>query len=280
MVQPIIIAAGGTGGHLFPAEALAAELIRRGERVALMTDARSAAYDSPVFANAERFVLQGSGLSGRGVGQAMRGASALLKGTLEARRHIRDLSPSAIVGFGGYPSFPPIAAARLMRASRRPALILHEQNAVLGRANRLMARGADLLALSYADTAMVPEGARSAVVGNPVRPALAALAGQPYPLPAEGTGYDLFCAVMIKGAPEPEAARAFLDWAVTPESQELLAASDFFDVPTHPAARIHPIVQPFRDARLIDYDFDWAGRPATRQAIVTRFQNEILAGRK
>ena len=85
---------------------------------------------------------------------------------------------------------------------------------------------------------------------------------------------------MIKGAPEPESARAFLDWAVTPESQELLAASDFFDVPTHPAAKIHPIVLPFRDAKLIDYDFDWAGRPATRQAIVTRFQNEILAGRK
>ncbi|MFO0466645.1 MAG: undecaprenyldiphospho-muramoylpentapeptide beta-N-acetylglucosaminyltransferase [bacterium] len=186
MVQPIIIAAGGTGGHLFPAEALAAELLRRGERVALMTDARSAAYDSPVFANAERFVLQGSGLSGRGLRQALRGASALFMGTLQARRHIRDLSPSAIVGFGGYPSFPPLAAARFMRASRRPALILHEQNAVLGRANRLMARGADLLALSYADTAMVPEGTTSAVVGNPVRPALAALAGQPYPLPSEG----------------------------------------------------------------------------------------------
>jgi UDP-N-acetylglucosamine:LPS N-acetylglucosamine transferase len=131
MAKPIIIAAGGTGGHLFPAEALAAELIRRGERVALMTDARSAAYDSPVFANAERFVLRGSGLSGRGVRQALRGASALFMGTLEARRHIRDLSPSAVVGFGGYPSFPPLAAARLMRASRRPALILHEQNAVL-----------------------------------------------------------------------------------------------------------------------------------------------------
>lgn len=99
-------------------------------------------------------------------------------------------------------------------------------------------------------------------------------------LPAEGTGYDLFCAVMIKGAPEPDSARAFLDWAVTPESQELLAASDFFDVPTHPAAKTHPMVLPFRDAKLIDYDFDWAGRPATRQAIVTRFQNEILAGRK
>ena len=66
MVQPIIIAAGGTGGHLFPAEALAAELLRRGERVALMTDARSAAYDSPVFANAERFVFKGPGFPGAG----------------------------------------------------------------------------------------------------------------------------------------------------------------------------------------------------------------------
>ena len=185
MVQPIIIAAGGTGGHLFPAEALAAELLRRGERVALMTDARSAAYDSAVFANAERFVLQGGGLSGRGFRQALRGAWALMAGTREARRHIRMLAPSAIVGFGGYPSFPPLAAARLMPPSRRPALILHEQNAVLGRANRVMARGADLLALSYADTAMVPNGARCAVVGNPVRPALAALAGQPYAVPGD-----------------------------------------------------------------------------------------------
>ena len=65
-VEPIVIAAGGTGGHLFPAEALAAELLARGERIALMTDARSTAFDSPAFANAERFVLKGSGLSGRG----------------------------------------------------------------------------------------------------------------------------------------------------------------------------------------------------------------------
>ena len=63
----IALAAGGTGGHLFPAEALAAALMARGERVALMTDARSAAFDSPAFANAERFVLRGSGLSGRGL---------------------------------------------------------------------------------------------------------------------------------------------------------------------------------------------------------------------
>ena len=99
-------------------------------------------------------------------------------------------------------------------------------------------------------------------------------------LPQEGTGFDLFCAVMLKGAPEPDTAREFLEWAVTPESQELLAASEYFDVPTHPKAKIHDLVKPFQNAKLINFNFDWAGNPATRQSIVTRFQNEILAGRK
>jgi len=99
-------------------------------------------------------------------------------------------------------------------------------------------------------------------------------------LPQEGTGFDLFCAVMLKGAPEPEMAKDFLEWAVTPESQELLAASEYFDVPTHPKAKVHDLVKPFQNAKLVNFDFNWAGNPATRQAIVTRFQNEILAGRK
>lgn len=99
-------------------------------------------------------------------------------------------------------------------------------------------------------------------------------------LPEEGTGYDLFCAVLLKGAPEPAAAKEFLDWAVTPESQEILAASEYFDVPTNPKARIHDLVKPFQGAKLVDFNFEWAGAPATRQAVITRFQNEILAGRK
>lgn len=180
-VRPIVIAAGGTGGHLFPAEALAAALLARGERVALMTDARSAAFDSPAFANAERFVLHGSGMAGRGVVRAARGAVALAAGTLEARGLLTRLGAAAVVGFGGYPSVPPLLAARTLPRRRRPVTVLHEQNAVLGRANRLLAPRADLLALSYAATARVPAGCRTAVVGNPVRPALAALAGQFYP---------------------------------------------------------------------------------------------------
>lgn len=98
-------------------------------------------------------------------------------------------------------------------------------------------------------------------------------------LPQEGTGFDLFCAVMLKDAPEPEAAKAFLDWSVTAESQETLAASGYFDVPTNKQAKIHDLVKPYADAKLIDFDFAWAGNPDTRKTIVERFQNEILAGR-
>jgi UDP-N-acetylglucosamine--N-acetylmuramyl-(pentapeptide) pyrophosphoryl-undecaprenol N-acetylglucosamine transferase len=184
-VRPIVIAAGGTGGHLFPAEALAAELVARGERIALMTDARSAAYESPAFGNAERFVLKGSGLAGHGPRAKVKGALALAAGTLEARRLLLRLDAAAVVGFGGYPSVPPLIAARLLPHATRPATALHEQNAVLGRANRLLAPGADLLALSAADTARVPSSARVEVVGNPVRPALAALAGQGFAAPSE-----------------------------------------------------------------------------------------------
>jgi UDP-N-acetylglucosamine--N-acetylmuramyl-(pentapeptide) pyrophosphoryl-undecaprenol N-acetylglucosamine transferase len=180
MARPIVIAAGGTGGHLFPAEALAAELLARGERIALMTDQRSTAFDSPAFANAERFVLQGGGLSGRGALAAGRGAMALAAGTLQARGLLRRLSAAAVVGFGGYPSVPPLLAALTM-LGRRPVAVLHEQNAVLGRANRFLAPRADALAVSYAATAKVPPGARVEVLGNPVRPALAALAGGEYP---------------------------------------------------------------------------------------------------
>ncbi|CAA9259028.1 MAG: UDP-N-acetylglucosamine--N-acetylmuramyl-(pentapeptide) pyrophosphoryl-undecaprenol N-acetylglucosamine transferase [uncultured Craurococcus sp.] len=179
-VNPIVIAAGGTGGHLFPAEALAAELLARGERIALMTDARSAAFESAAFANAERFVLKGSGLSGRGVVSAARGAVALAAGTLQARRLVRRLGASAVVGFGGYPSVPPLIAALTM-IEPQPVTVLHEQNAILGRANRLLSRRANALALSYAATGRVPDGAPVHVVGNPVRPALAALAGHGYP---------------------------------------------------------------------------------------------------
>ena len=179
MSTPIVIAAGGTGGHLFPAEALAAELHARGESFALFTDARSSAYASTAFAAGERFVLKGEGIAGRGMRRAARGALQLAAGTWQARGILKRLQARAVVGFGGYPAIPPALAA--LSLSQRPVLVLHEQNGVLGRANRLLATRADRLALSFADTQRVPAGARTALVGNPVRPALTALAGEPYP---------------------------------------------------------------------------------------------------
>jgi iron(III) transport system substrate-binding protein len=99
-------------------------------------------------------------------------------------------------------------------------------------------------------------------------------------LPREGTGYDLFCAVILKGAPDLEPAKRFIDWACTPESQELLAATEYFDVPTHPNAKTHELVKPYANVKLIDYDFSWAGGSSVRQQLVDRFQKDILAGRK
>jgi UDP-N-acetylglucosamine--N-acetylmuramyl-(pentapeptide) pyrophosphoryl-undecaprenol N-acetylglucosamine transferase len=174
--KPIVIAAGGTGGHFFPAEALAAELLSRGERVVLMTDARSGGLNSPVFAKAERHVLAGAGLSGRSLKRAIAGAVALAQGIMQARKIMSDLRPAAVVAFGGYPAVPPVLAARLLGG--RPKLVLHEQNAVLGRANRLLARCADLLVLSFANTKAVPGSIATEVLGNPVRPAIAALHAQ------------------------------------------------------------------------------------------------------
>ena len=182
-MQPIVIAAGGTGGHFFPAEALAAELIARGHRIALMTDGRSGGLASAVFAGRDAYTLSGAGIAGRGVVKAVRAGFSLAAGVIQARGILGRLQAAAVIGFGGYPSVAPLLAGRFLK--RRPALILHEQNAVLGRANRFLAPRADLLALSFAATERVPETAATQVTGNPVRPAIAALADQPY-LPATG----------------------------------------------------------------------------------------------
>lgn len=180
---PVVIAAGGTGGHFFPAEALAGELMRRGHPVTLLTDARSGALASAVFARATTHVLHGAGLAGRGPLRGLAGAVALARGTGQALRLLRALRPAAVVAFGGYPSVAPVLAARAL--SPRPAVILHEQNAVLGRANRWLARFATELALGMAQTARLPRGIRAIPTGNPVRPAIAALAGAPYTPPGE-----------------------------------------------------------------------------------------------
>ena len=181
--KPIVIAAGGTGGHFFPAEALAAELLERGERVVLLTDARSSAAKSAVFRQCESHVVQGAGIAGRSFKRALTGALAIARGVLQARRILAPLAPAVVIGFGGYPAVAPLLAARSIRP--RPLLILHDQNAVLGKANQLLARFCDRIALSFAQTAGVPAGSNCIVTGNPVRPAILAREKAPYVAPLE-----------------------------------------------------------------------------------------------
>lgn len=178
--RPILLAAGGTGGHMFPAEALARALLARGRRVALVTDARGGGFgDRLPEVTVHR--IAAAGLAGTGIAGRARGVCRLALGFMQARRILRDIAPAAVVGFGGYASVPAVLAAQ--RSGR--VSVIHEQNAVLGRANRLLARRADAIATSFETVRAMPAtAARIELTGNPVRPAIAALADQPYAAPA------------------------------------------------------------------------------------------------
>ncbi|MDE1900156.1 MAG: undecaprenyldiphospho-muramoylpentapeptide beta-N-acetylglucosaminyltransferase [Alphaproteobacteria bacterium] len=171
----VVLAAGGTGGHIFPAEALARELLGRGYRVALMTDRRGAKFsdDLPVPVYRTRASAMGKGVWGK-----LRSFAEMGVGVLQARHHLRDLRPDAVVGFGGYPSVPTLyAAARL-----GIPIILHDSNAILGRANRALMDKARVIATSFPKVAGVKAAPNATLVctGNPVRSAFMALRAQPY----------------------------------------------------------------------------------------------------
>ena len=136
---------------------------------------------STVFDSRHQYVLPGAGIAGRGIVRAGRAVFALAAGVARARGIMAGIQPAAVVAFGGYPSGPPVLAARLLRD--RPPVILHEQNAVLGRANRFLSRHANVLALSFADTIRVPAKAPRQVTGNPVRPVVTALSQAGYEAP-------------------------------------------------------------------------------------------------
>jgi UDP-N-acetylglucosamine--N-acetylmuramyl-(pentapeptide) pyrophosphoryl-undecaprenol N-acetylglucosamine transferase len=175
-----VIAAGGTGGHLFPAQALAEVMVARGWRVLLATDDRvqNLAGDFP----AERRIALSTATyrPGDPLG-AVKAGLAILRGVLQARVALQAIDPAVVVGFGGYPSLPALIAAI---TQRRPTVI-HEQNAVMGRANRLLARGVTAVACAFPTLQKAPARvqARAVVVGNPVRPEIRALADRPYEPP-------------------------------------------------------------------------------------------------
>ncbi|MFO1081185.1 MAG: undecaprenyldiphospho-muramoylpentapeptide beta-N-acetylglucosaminyltransferase [Reyranellaceae bacterium] len=183
---PVVLATGGTGGHVFPAEALAGELEARGVPFALITDARGRQWQGALARRPIHYIRSAS--PSGGLGKKLAGLGLLGLGLFDAWRALGRLAPSAVVGFGGYASVPTMVAARLRRL---PAL-LHEQNAVLGKANRLVLGGVGRIATSFPRTRHVADGdPRLRLVGNPVRDTVRALRGLAYRPPEPGRVVDL-----------------------------------------------------------------------------------------
>ncbi len=175
---PVLLAAGGTGGHLFPAEALARVLQARGVSVELMTDTRALAYVGSFPADAVHAVRAATPTGGSTLSKPL-AILTLGRGALQARGILGRVEPCVVVGFGGYPTVPPMLAA----ASRRIPVVLHEQNAVMGRANSFLARRADAIATGFATLgkASAAVTAKATHTGNPVRATVLAAAMAPYP---------------------------------------------------------------------------------------------------
>ncbi|RYD56957.1 MAG: undecaprenyldiphospho-muramoylpentapeptide beta-N-acetylglucosaminyltransferase [Sphingomonadales bacterium] len=173
-----VLAAGGTGGHMVPAAALAAELIGRGHHVALISDDRGVRFPG-LFEDIETHVLPAGRLSGGVLGYIRAGAK-IVAGRSMARRLYKELRPSAVIGFGGYPALPSLLAA----FRNGIPTVIHEQNAVLGRVNRFVAGKVDAIATSYEDVERMKPGwrAKTHLVGNPVREAVLDLRNRPYPM--------------------------------------------------------------------------------------------------
>jgi UDP-N-acetylglucosamine--N-acetylmuramyl-(pentapeptide) pyrophosphoryl-undecaprenol N-acetylglucosamine transferase len=173
----IVLAAGGTGGHIFPAEALARALLARDYRVALVTDRRGGQFSDDLAVPVYRIH---AGMFGGGVLGKIRGVLQMGVGYVQARFLLRRLRPALVVGFGGYPSVPTVYAAAIGKIP----IVLHEQNAVLGRANRALLARARCIATGFPRVVGMGNGLvpRLHHTGNPVRPAFVHLRDQPYPL--------------------------------------------------------------------------------------------------
>ncbi len=185
--QHMVLAAGGTGGHLFPAQALAEVLVERGFLIHLLTDARGLSYGER-FPAADSHAISSATVTASKPWRLPIQMWRLARGYLQSRALLGAIAPLAVAGFGGYPSVPPlIAAARL-----GIPMVLHEQNAVMGRANRFLARRARAVATSFPEVAgLAGLKARIAFTGNPVRQAVLAVRDVPYVAPAADETFHL-----------------------------------------------------------------------------------------
>jgi len=205
------IAAGGTGGHMFPADALAKELKRRGHNIVLISDSRGLQYPD-LFEGVASHLVESGTFARSGLGGKVKTLFALASGSVRAALLLIKLSPAAVIGFGGYPVVPTMMAARLLSIP----YCLHEQNAILGRANRAMAGAAKAIAISFEKTGKIKRRylAKTYVTGNPVRRTIAALGRKPYPT----LGKDHVIRLLVMGG--SQGATIFSD--VVPEALSIL----------------------------------------------------------
>ena len=183
-MRTFVLSAGGTGGHLFPAEALAHELIARGHQVHLATEERAARFAGR-FPAAKLHVIPSATFGSKNPLAIARSALTLWRGFRTARRMLAEVRPAAVIGFGGYPTLPPLIAA----SGTFPTMI-HEANGVMGRANRLLAPRVDAIAGGFL-AIEGPHAAKMTRTGNPVRPAVLEAADRPYEPSGEGMPFRL-----------------------------------------------------------------------------------------
>jgi UDP-N-acetylglucosamine--N-acetylmuramyl-(pentapeptide) pyrophosphoryl-undecaprenol N-acetylglucosamine transferase len=192
----VLLAAGGTGGHLFPAQALAEALKRREVEVDLATDERATRYGQD-FPARQTHLIPSATIRGRDPVSLLKTAGTLGAGAMKALLLLRRIRPTAVVGFGGYPTLPPLLAATL----RRIPTVIHDANAVMGRANRMLAPRVTAIATSFPNMTLdAALAAKATFTGNPIRPMVLGAAAQPYAPPTPGGPFRLLITGGSQGA--------------------------------------------------------------------------------
>jgi UDP-N-acetylglucosamine--N-acetylmuramyl-(pentapeptide) pyrophosphoryl-undecaprenol N-acetylglucosamine transferase len=262
----ILLAAGGTGGHLFPAEALGVELMKRGLRVRLATDSRALRY-SGFFSREMIDVVPSETVRSRTPWSLAHTGLTLAAGMVVALRLVRKLRPAAVVGFGGYPTLPPLLAARAVGIPG----IIHEANAVLGRANRFLSRRVSAIATSLPGVLdRDPQlSARTTTVGTPMRPAILAATAVKYAAPDAGGPFRL---LVIGGS---QGARVMAD--IVPGAIERLEPSLWNrliltqQVREEDMARVRAVYDPLKiKAELAPFFADLPAKLASHHLVVSR----------
>ncbi len=207
----IVLAAGGTGGHIFPAQALAVELANRNYRLAVISDRRGDFWKESI-KGIETYHIRAGGISGKSFLERLRSFFELAIGVFQARKILKRLKPKAVIGFGGYASVPTMLAASF---GGYPTAI-HEQNAILGKANSLLAKRVMYIATSFEETEGLPKLGTANIIhtGIPLRSSVSIVVGKPYP----DLNLDNFISIMVIGG--SQGAYVFSD--VVPKALGLL----------------------------------------------------------